>query len=191
MFCTTCTSSSPADLPPKPLSSLLWNHHPPYCFIHTNTGEKKNWNIHRNKQCFHVVQGRNVSLWICCDLFFFFWHYLLSQTVNRALRSFLAFSFSHSHLLLSLFPCNSLLLWIFGTIYSLSYPQFHYFYRSLFYLLSIFTLLSLSPQTYFRSSSKTPSLLLSPRLHASVCKRAEQKNEGTNYETQECIPYLV
>lgn len=35
------------------------------------------------------------------------------------------------------------------------------------------------------------SFFFPPLPWGSVCKRAEEKNEGTNYETQECIPYLV
>ena len=40
-----------------------------------------------------------------------------------------------------------------------------------------------------RSLTLFPSLFHLPP--GSVCKRAGEKNEGTNYETQECIPYLV
>lgn len=109
-----------------------------------------------------------------------------------------AFSFSFSSSSVSSSFSLTFFYWLYASQMVINYapPPFTTFTISLFHSSFSFPFCSAKwpcPDIFLGllCNSPTSSPLFSPLPRGSVCKRAEEKNDGTNYETQECIPYLV
>lgn len=117
-------------------------------------------------------------------------------TPRGALRLFMG----HFHFLtpIFLFISPSLVLglcfkminnYAFSPFYTFTISLFHNSFSLPFFFFALLNGPCLFPGLLF--TSPTSFHLFSPLPRGSVCKCAEEKNEGTNYETLECIPYLV